>query len=129
MYIHVHFGMCLAFRTAKLGARIVVRVQDVIAKEAVSRIESRWNAAYPGGLIASYYRVPCGFKLSRYVKVPRELSSSLNGGLARLLTPSLPYIRQGSTDVAESPTFVVPHVLRPSIVQAEITWQPVCTRC
>lgn len=38
---------------------------------------SRRNTAYPGGPIADYYRVPCGFKLSRYVRVPRELSSPL----------------------------------------------------
>lgn len=28
----------------------------------------------PGGPIAGYYRVPCGFKLSRHVRVPRETS-------------------------------------------------------
>lgn len=36
--------------------------------------DSWQNTAYPDGPIAGYYRVPCGFKLSRHIRVPREHS-------------------------------------------------------
>lgn len=95
---------------------------------------SRRNTAYSGGPIADYYRVPCGFKLSRYVRVPRELSSSPHprlGGVTRPLTlGARVYISGISRHRRISPIRrAVPHVLRPSIdyappTPAEIT--PLC---
>lgn len=74
-------------------------------------LNGRRNSAYPGGPITGYYRVPCGFKLSRYVRVPRELLVLPNG------IAHLPFAYISGTSQHRR-IFYPPchHVLRPSIV-------------
>lgn len=74
-------------------------------------LNGRRNSAYPGGPIIGYYRVFCGFKLSRYVRVPRELLVLPNG------IAHLPFAYISGTSQHRR-IFYPPchHVLRPSIV-------------
>lgn len=42
--------------------------------KGVAVLNSWWSTAYPGGPIVDYYRVPCGFKLSRHIRVRQNFA-------------------------------------------------------